>query len=72
MSVPRVVKSAKARRATVDAKVAFRRIGCSDTAGYAAIRRGDLPIVRVGRRVFVPVAALDRLLGIEHDPLEAA
>jgi hypothetical protein len=30
---------------------------------YAAINRGEVPAVRVGARILVPVAALRRLLG---------
>jgi len=29
---------------------------------YAAIRRGDLPAVRIGKRLLIPRPALDRLL----------
>ena len=36
--------------------------GLKASASYAAARRGDLPIVRVGRRSFVPVAALNKML----------
>jgi excisionase family DNA binding protein len=32
----------------------------------AAIRRGELPAVRLGRKVLVPRTALDRLLAIEE------
>ena len=40
----------------------FIRLGRSAT--YEAIARGDVPTVRIGRRVLVPTAALRRLLGI--------
>jgi excisionase family DNA binding protein len=33
------------------------------TATYDAVRRGQLPSLRLGRRLFVPVPALLRLLG---------
>lgn len=32
------------------------------TLVYDAIRRGDIPSVRLGRRILVPADALDRLL----------
>jgi excisionase family DNA binding protein len=38
------------------------RLGLHRTTVAAALRRGDLPGVRIGRRWLVPVAALDRLL----------
>ncbi len=42
---------------------AFRRQhGLGRAITYAAIRRGDLPHVRIGNRILVPTDALDRLL----------
>jgi excisionase family DNA binding protein len=35
------------------------------TSTYDAVRRGDIPSLRLGRRLFVPVHGLMRLLGIE-------
>lgn len=32
---------------------------------YEAVRRGELPSVRIGRRLFVPTAHLRRLLGLD-------
>jgi len=37
-------------------------LGLSRGATYAAAKRGEIPIIRFGRRVLVPRAALDRLL----------
>jgi Helix-turn-helix domain len=31
-------------------------------ASYEAARRGELPVVRIGRRLRVPVVALERML----------
>lgn len=42
---------------------AFRREhGLGRALTYAAIRRGDLPHVRIGNRILVPTDALDWLL----------
>ena len=30
--------------------------------GYEAARRGEIPTIRIGRRILVPVAALERKL----------
>jgi len=32
-------------------------------AAYEAIQRGDIPSVRIGRRILVPKLALQRMLG---------
>jgi len=37
-------------------------LGISRNSAYDAAKRGDLPIVRMGRRMLVPRAALERLM----------
>lgn len=37
----------------------------SRDVAYEAVRRGEIPSVRIGRRIVVPTAALKRLLGME-------
>lgn len=48
----------------VSAEEAFRQLGIDRTTGYRAIKDDTfpLPIIRVGRLIKVPVAALQRLL----------
>jgi len=46
---------------TVEEARALLRIGRG--AIYEAIRRGEIPAIRIGRRILVPCAALERLLG---------
>jgi hypothetical protein len=38
-------------------------IGVSRGSAYAAARTGEIPTLRIGKRLLVPVAALRRLLG---------
>lgn len=40
-------------------------VGLSRNASYEAAKRGDLPTIRIGRRVVVPTAPLLRMLGVE-------
>lgn len=47
---------------TVPEAGAFVHLGY--TASYEAARRGDLPTIRLGRRLFVPTAKLRELLGL--------
>lgn len=49
-------------RGTYSAPEAFARLGVGRTLGYQMIRDGRLPALRFGRRVVVPVAAIERLL----------
>jgi hypothetical protein len=42
---------------------------------YEAVRRGELPVIRIGGRLRVPVVALDRMLaeaGRTEEPIPAA
>jgi excisionase family DNA binding protein len=42
---------------------ACRLLGISRSAGYRATTAGDLPILRLGRRIYVPTARLLAMLG---------
>jgi predicted DNA-binding transcriptional regulator AlpA len=50
---------------TVPIRVAFRELGVGKTSGYEAVRAGTfpLPVIRLGRRLVVARAELDRILG---------
>jgi excisionase family DNA binding protein len=50
------------RREALPIGEAARRLGIHRDTLRAAIRRGEVPATRVGRRWLVPVAVLDRLL----------
>ena len=47
---------------TTTVRRAARRLGISDGAAYAAARNGELPVIRIGKRMLIPLAALNRLL----------
>ena len=49
-------------RRTVSVEDAAVMLGVGRTTAYAAVRRGELASIRIGRRVVVPVAAIERLL----------
>jgi excisionase family DNA binding protein len=50
-------------RQTITVEEAARLLGIGRTSAYLAVRRGDLPVVRIGRRYVVPRVALERMLG---------
>jgi excisionase family DNA binding protein len=54
----------EAIRGTLTVPEAAELLGVHKLTAYDAIRRGDfpVPVIKVGRRYVVPVAALDRLL----------
>jgi excisionase family DNA binding protein len=49
-------------RLTFTVAEAAQLLGISRSAAYDCIRCGDLPAVRMGRRLLVPVKALEDLL----------
>lgn len=49
-------------RRTLSVEQAGRILGLSRGGAYAAAKRGDIPTIRIGGKILVPQAALDRLL----------
>lgn len=49
-------------RVTVSVEEAGRLLGISRGSAYEAARRGDIPTIRIGKRLIVPVIGLQRLL----------
>lgn len=50
-------------RTTITVEQAAQVLGLGRTAAYDAARRGELPTLRLGRRLLVPVPALLTWLG---------
>ena len=55
-------------RLTLTVEEAAATLGISRAFAYEAVRRGDIPSIRIGRRVLVPHAALNRLLSSPDPP----
>lgn len=47
---------------TISIEAAAKRLGIGRNQAYEAAHRGEIPIIKIGRRMLVPRAALDRLL----------
>jgi excisionase family DNA binding protein len=52
-------------RPTVSVDEAAIVLGVSRGTAYDAVERGELPSIRVGRRIRVPTASLARLVGLD-------
>lgn len=61
-----------AEQPTTRIEDAARVLGISRTSAYAAVRRGEIPAIRIGHRIVVPTAALRRMLGLDPEPTETA
>jgi excisionase family DNA binding protein len=55
-------------RATLTVEEAARVLGIGRGPAYQAVRRGDIPSIRIGKRMLVPRAALERMLARGSGP----
>lgn len=49
-------------RLTMTVEAAASALGISRASAYKAVGRGEIPAIRIGRRILVPKAALERLV----------
>ena len=47
---------------TLTVEEAARQLGISRASAYEGVRTGQIPSVRIGKRILIPLAALERLL----------
>jgi excisionase family DNA binding protein len=65
--------SATVTRATTTVVEAAKRLGIGRNQAYEAAKRGEIPTIKIGKRILVPTAALERMLsGGTTRPTEAA
>ena len=57
------------RLVVISVPQAGRILSLGRWAAYEAAKRGDLPVIEIGRRKVVPVAQLEAMLGIEPGSL---
>ena len=57
-------------RQTVTVEEAAQVLGISRSTAYEAVRRGELPVIRIGRRYVVPRLALERMLSQVREQAE--
>ena len=56
-------------RLTLSVDEAGKMLGLSRGLMYQAVRKGEIPSIRIGRRILIPCAALHRMLkdAVDHD-----
>ena len=41
---------------------AARKLGIGRNSMYEAVKRGDVPVIRIGKRILIPISALSKKL----------
>lgn len=60
-------------RLTLTVEEAASALGIGRASAYEAVHRGEIPCIRIGRRILVPRVALDRLLSaVSPDGIDGA
>ena len=59
------------QRMTVTVEETATILGVGRNKAYEAARSGEIPTIRIGKRLLVPRAALERLLAVGAQPLGA-
>ncbi len=67
MTTDRAGVPSPSSRPTLTVPEAGRFLGLARASAYEAAHRGDIPTLRVGRRLLVPTAALRRMLCLDDD-----
>lgn len=55
-------ESQSTQRRALTVEEAAKELGVGRSTAYLAAKRGEIPTIRIGRRLLVPRAALERLL----------
>ena len=60
------------KKRTYTVPEAAEALGIGRNAAYEAARTGQLPTIRIGKRILVPVVALERLLDLDkHEGMDS-
>jgi excisionase family DNA binding protein len=62
MGDPLIEAGSRLQRLTITVPEAAERLGIGRNQGYEAARRGDIPVIRLGKRMVVPLAAFEAML----------
>jgi excisionase family DNA binding protein len=54
----------RAAAKTISVEEAGRWLGISRNSAYEAVKRGEIPTIKIGRLLLVPVAPFERMLGL--------
>lgn len=59
----------RTKRLTMTVQEAAKKLGIGRNQGYDAARRGEIPTIKIGKRLLVPVVALEAKLANAGNPV---
>ena len=62
LTVGPVIEERPQQRLTMTVEEAATALGISRATAYDAVSRGEIPAIRIGRRILIPKVALEKLL----------
>jgi hypothetical protein len=71
-NVDRKIRKALTENLAVSVSTASKALGTGEYATYTGIKSGDIPSIKVGRRIMVPTAPLMKMLGLDSEDPKAA
>jgi excisionase family DNA binding protein len=57
----------RGERVTITIEEVAHKLGIGRNQAYEAARRGEVPTIKIGKRILVPVAAFNRMLAQDND-----
>lgn len=60
-------RGALARKTSITVEAAGRILGIGRSLAYAGVRSGEIPSIKIGGRIIVPVAPIRKMLGLDDD-----
>lgn len=53
---------------TISIEEAARRLGIGRNQAYEAARLGQIPVIKIGKRLLIPLAPFEQMLGLSATP----
>ena len=53
---------------SISVELAGKALGIQRSSAYAAVKSGELPHIKIGRRIAIPTSVIRRMLQIEEQP----
>jgi hypothetical protein len=59
------IRKALSENLTVTVELAGRALGLGRNSAYTAVRKGEIPSIKIGGKISVPTAPIRKMLGLD-------